>query len=140
MLNRDRIILMTKMASFEENEGKKSISICKYFRGDYIGWQVIKAVISSTVAYFVVLAAYIFYFFEDLMQDIYEMDLMAFGRKLVFYYVCFAVGYAVIAYIVYSIRYQHAKKDLKKYYGNLKRLNSMLSKEESEEHGRSASE
>lgn len=133
MLNRDRIILMTKMASFEENEGKKSISICRYFRGDYIGWQVIKAIIASTVAYFVVLAAYIFYFFEDFMEDIYEIDLMAYGKKLVYYYVCFVVVFAVIAYIIYAVRYQRAKKNLKKYYGNLKRLNGMLNKESADD-------
>ena len=37
MLNEDRIILMTRMASYEENEGKKNVSIGSYFRGDYIG-------------------------------------------------------------------------------------------------------
>ncbi len=133
MLNRDRVILMTKMASFEENEGKKSISICKYFRGDYIGWQVIKSVIASTVAYFVVLAAYIFYNFEALIEEIYEIDLKTYGKNMIYIYVCFVVCFGVITYIVYALRYQRAKKDLKRYYGNLKRLNGMLNKEDADD-------
>lgn len=52
MLNEERIRLMTKMASYEANEGKKNVSIGSYFRGDYIGLQVIKSVISGTIGFF----------------------------------------------------------------------------------------
>ena len=51
MLNEERIRLMTKMASYEANEGKKNVSIGSYFRGDYIGLQVIKSVISGTIGF-----------------------------------------------------------------------------------------
>lgn len=37
MLNQERIILMTKMASYEEHEGKKNNSIMNYFRGIMYG-------------------------------------------------------------------------------------------------------
>ena len=35
MLSQERIKLMTKMAAYEENEGKKYMSIGSYFRSDY---------------------------------------------------------------------------------------------------------
>ena len=35
MLNKERVILMTKMASYEENEGRKDRAVMSYFRGDY---------------------------------------------------------------------------------------------------------
>ena len=133
MLNQNRIILMTKLASFEENEGKKNIAICRYFRGDFIGWQVIKSVMAATVAFFVVLATYILYNFENFMEDIYDIDLIQMGKNLIFVYICVVVVYAVISYIIFALRYQKAKKSLKIYYGNLKKLNSMLGKEESQE-------
>ena len=41
MLNEERVILMTKLASYETNEGKKNVAIGNYFRSDYIGWQVL---------------------------------------------------------------------------------------------------
>ena len=56
MLNEERIRLMTKMASYEANEGKKNVSIGSYFRGDYIGLQVIKSVISGTIGFFIIFA------------------------------------------------------------------------------------
>ena len=35
MLNEEKIILMTQMASYEENEGKKNMAIGRYFRRLY---------------------------------------------------------------------------------------------------------
>ena len=51
MLNEERVILMTKMASYEENEGKKNVNIGNYFRGDYIAIQVLKSIFCATIAY-----------------------------------------------------------------------------------------
>ena len=59
MLNEERIKLMTKMASYEANEGKKNVSIGSYFRGDYIGLQVVKSVLNATVAFLIVFAMFI---------------------------------------------------------------------------------
>ena len=42
------------MASYEVNEGKKNVAIGSYFRGDYIGWQVLKSITSATIAFVVV--------------------------------------------------------------------------------------
>ena len=41
MLNEEKVILMTQMASYEENEGKKNMAIGRYFRSDYIAIQVL---------------------------------------------------------------------------------------------------
>ena len=54
MLNEERIKLMTKMAAYEADEGKKNVAIGNYFRGDYIGLQVIKSIISATIAFVIV--------------------------------------------------------------------------------------
>ncbi len=125
MLNEERIILMTKMASYEENEGKKNMSIGKYFRSDYIAIQVLKAVISATIAFGIGFALFIFYDFEVFMQDIYKMDLITFARNVLVCYVAAVVAYGGGAYAVCSYRYAKAKKSLKCYYQNLKKLNSL---------------
>ena len=128
MLNEDRIILMTKLASYEQNEGKKNVAICNYFRVDYIGWQVLKSIISATLAFIVVFALYIFYDFEVFMMDIYKMDLLAFGKQVLTIYLAVIAGYAVISYIICAYRYSRAKKSLHLYYMNLRKLSSMYYK------------
>lgn len=125
MINEEKVILMTRMASYESGKGKKDISILNYFRGDYIGFQVLKSVIAATVSFMAVFAVYLFYNFETLMQNIYKMDLMEFGKSIVILYLCTVGAYGVISYVVYATRYNRAKKSLRIYYNNLKKLGSM---------------
>lgn len=110
------------MASYEANEGKRNVAIGSYFRSDYIGWQVLKSIISATIAFVVVFAMYIFYDFEVFMMDIYKMDLMEFARRILRIYLQTIVVYAVISYVVYTVRYSRAVKSLKLYHMNLRRL------------------
>lgn len=125
MLNEDRIKLMTRMASYEANEGKKMIPIGNYFRNDYISFQLVKTAISATVAFGLILAAYIYYDYESFLQDIYKIDMMALAKTIVTIYATAVGCYMLIAYIVYSYRYSQAKKSLKNYYQALKKLSSM---------------
>lgn len=122
MLSQERIKLMTKMAAYEENEGKKYMSIGSYFRSDYMGMQVIRSVICGTLAFLLLAGLYVYYHFETMMQDIYKMDLMLVGRKVLFYYIVFIAVYSVITYVIYSFRYSRAKRSLKHYYYHLKQL------------------
>lgn len=125
MLNEERVILMTRMASYEKGEGRKNVKIGNYFRSDYIAVQVLKSVICSTIAFLVVFALYILYNIETLMQELYTMDLFAFARDVVTKYGMVVVGYGVLTYIVCSWRHAMAKKSLKNYYHNLKKLSSL---------------
>ncbi len=125
MLNEKRIILMTKMASYEENDGKRNVAIGSYFRSDYIGWQVLKSIISATIAFIVVFGMYIFYDFEVFMTDIYKMDLLEFALHTLKQYLWTVGAYAVISYIVYMMRYNRAVKSLRVYQMNLRRLAEM---------------
>ncbi|MCI6630152.1 MAG: hypothetical protein SOY45_08040 [Lachnospiraceae bacterium] len=122
MLNEEKIKLMTRMAAYEENEGKRSMQIGNYFRSDYIGLQVMKSVISATIAFAIVIAMYIFYDFESVMKEIYQVDLLVTGKQILIAYVVFVGIYAVITYIIYAYRYTKAKKSLKKYYTHLTEL------------------
>jgi len=129
MLNEERVKLMTRMACYEANEGRKNVAIGNYFRGDYIGLQVIKSIISATIAYVILFAMFIFYDFEVFMADIYKMDLLGFAKSVIIYYLIFVVVYAIISYGVYTYRYTKAKKSLKIYYNNLKKLAYLYDRE-----------
>lgn len=125
MINEEKVIMMTKLASYESGEGKKDISILNYFRNDYIGFQLLKSVISATISFLAIFAVYAFYNFENIMQNIYKLDLLAFGKSIIILYLCVVAGYGVISYVVYANRYNKAQKHLRAYYANLKRLAGM---------------
>ena len=129
MLNEERVKLMTRMASYETGEGKKNMNIGKYFRGDYIGMQVLKSVICATIAFGICFGLYLFYDFERFMQDIYKMDLLQFGKTVIIAYLIFTAVYAGISYGVYTYRYTKARRSLKIYYNNLKKLAYLYDRE-----------
>lgn len=125
MLSEERVILMTKMASYEEHEGRKNMKIGNYFRSDYIAIQVLKSILCATLAFLLIFAMFIVYDFEVFMQDIYKMDLVSFARTVLMYYGITVLLYGVVSYGIYSYRYSKAIKSLKLYYQNLKKLNSL---------------
>lgn len=125
MLNEERIILMTQLAAYEVNEGKKNVKIGNYFRSDYIAVQVLKSVVSASIAFAIVFALYVFYDFENFMQDLYKIDLIAFARDVLIRYGISVVAYGVLTYIICTYRYSRARRSLKRYYHNLKKLSSM---------------
>ena len=128
MLNKDRVILMTKMASYEEHEGKKNASVMNYFRGDYVWFQVLKSVIYGTFAFGIMFGMYIFYDFEIFMTDIYKMDLFQFGKSVLIKYLLVIGIYSIMSYAIYAYRYAKAQKKMKLYISNLNRLAGMYDK------------
>lgn len=125
MLNEERVILMTKMASYEEHEGRQNMKIGNYFRGDYIAVQVLKSFFCATIAFGLIMALYVFYDLEVFMQDIYKMDLVGFAKKVLMYYGLTVAGYCAASYVICTYRYAKARKSLKLYYQNLKKLNTL---------------
>ena len=57
------------------------------------------------------------------------MDLLGFGKSVLWVYIKFIVAYSIVTYVVYAIRYRNARKSLRMYYNNLRRLSFMLKKE-----------
>lgn len=129
MLNEERVILMTHMASYESGEGRKNVKIGNYFRSDYIAVQVLKSVVCGTIAFGVIFALYILYDFELFMQDLYKMDLLAFAKNVLTNYAISIVAYGLLTYIISTYRYVKAKNSLKSYYHSLKKLGSLYGDE-----------
>ncbi|HKM35110.1 MAG TPA: hypothetical protein VJY54_10265 [Lachnospiraceae bacterium] len=128
MLNEERIILMTKLASYEAGEGKRNTAVGSYFRSDYIGLQVIKSAISATVTFMIFIALFVLYDFEAFMLDIYRMDLFVFAKNILLLYGGVVISFSLLTYVIYAYRYNKTKKSLKNYYNNLRKLSSLYEK------------
>ena len=122
MINESKVILMTKLASYETGEGKKYLAVCRYFRSDYISMQILKAILSGTVAFCIVIGMALLYDFDAFLKDLYKIDLLQTGKDLVVVYLITVGFYVVIVYFVSLYRYNRARQSLRTYYGNLKKL------------------
>ncbi len=125
MLNEDRIILMTRMASYEQGEGRGNVKIGNYFRSDYITVQVLKSIICAIMAFFIVFGLYMLCNYEEFLKNLYQMDILAFAKDVLTYFCVGVGGYGLLTYIVCTWRYASAKRSLKQYYHNLKKLGSL---------------
>ena len=122
MVNEDKVILMTKLAAYEQGEGKKYTSIAGYFRTDYVSSYLLGAVVAGTLAFAAVLGVFVFYDFETIMENIYETDFLAVGKKIGTIYLIFMGIYLVFSYVLALYRFSKAKGSLRTYYNNLKKL------------------
>ena len=122
MLNNDKIRLMTKLALYEQKEGKKSLKVSKYYRSDYVSLGLINSAIVATLAYMMVLACIIFVNIENIFEVITVVDMFELGRIVIISYITYMLVYLVISYIVYRIKYDTKKVEIEKYDNNLKEL------------------
>ena len=124
MLNEQRVILMTRMAAYEQKQGKKNMKICKYFRSDYLMMQMLKTLVCTTIAYAILTGLYLIYHLEEITENLYKMDLVGLIQQILMLYGVFVVVSCVFTYIVYSYRYLKARTKLKEFMSNLKKLNA----------------
>ena len=129
MIHEERVILMTGLQVYEDGDGKRDIAISNYFRGDYLGMQMLKSVIYVTIAAGLFFAGYVFYNLEEFLNNIYQTNWLEYAQTLLTRYLVLVLAYTLIPYLVYACRYAKAKKNLKKYYGGLKALNAMYHEE-----------
>lgn len=122
MINEEKVILMTKMASYEANEGKKYLATARYFRSDYISLQLLKAIFSGTMAFGIVIGIALLYDFDAFMKKLYEVDLVQVGKDLIILYLITVGLYTLLVYVVSAYRYNRSRQSLKTYYRNLKKL------------------
>ncbi len=130
MLNKERIRLMTKLAAYEQGEGKEYLPMGRFYRRDYIGFQMLKTLLYSTIAFGILFLLTFLYQMENIMEDLYQMDLREYIIGILVRYVIFVAVYQVIARVVYSRRYRKGHRSLKLYMSRLKKVEKLYEREE----------
>ena len=136
MINEEKVKIMTKIAMYEQGKGRKYLPVSKYYRSDYIGLALIKNFFLVTIGYIMAVAAVAVYFGEHLMENLHKMNLVSMGVYIIAGYVAALVGYSILTYIQYSVKYYKAKKSVKEYYIQLTELSKIYTREEKRSAGR----
>lgn len=133
MVDQEKVRLMTRLTIFEESgEGKRALRVSKYFKNDYVRWELIKTILSVTIGYLLILVLIGLYFSEYLIANAVTLDYRALGMKILGCYLILLVVYISIALVGYSYRYGKERKNLVRYYKSLKRLMGIYQKEETD--------
>ncbi|WP_167955794.1 hypothetical protein [Anaerosporobacter faecicola] len=131
MLDNNKISLMTKLAIYEKDEGE-DIKLSKYFKMDYLRYQIIKSVVSVTVSYLILLIIIAFYKSEYLIQEAVKLDYKAIGAKVLGIYIILLTIYVFSSIVGYSLKFDSSRKRLFQYRKNLKQLRQYYIDEENE--------
>lgn len=121
MVNEEKVKLMTQMAIYESTKGKEQLPVSKYYKSDYVKFHMLKTAVAATFAYALILTLYGLLHAEELLEQINGMDYLATGKALLLSYAIVVVIYVIIAWVIYSIRYERIKPDVIKYNRLLKK-------------------
>lgn len=122
MLNFKKIRLMTKLAVYEKKDGKEDIHLSKYYKTDYVRYQVLKSIITATIGYVLIIALIVFYRIEYLIKNAVILDYKLLGTYILGFYLMTITIFGLGALVAYSLKYDASRKKLSRYYRLLKRL------------------
>ena len=99
MVNEEKVRLMTRLAMYEQSTGKEDLEKGRYFKSDYVKYNCLKTLVSTTILFVIVVAAYIYYNMGKLITELVDLDLLGMAYKLLIvlhlyvYYLWFLHGF-----------------------------------------------
>ncbi|MCR5836261.1 MAG: hypothetical protein K6G88_07135 [Lachnospiraceae bacterium] len=122
MLNNEKIILMTKLALYEQGKGKKSIPVGKYYKSDYVGMHLLSSFVYINVAYIIIFAIWVVQNSESLLKKLTTGKIFGIVFYVVAIYVAVVILYLIASYIYFAYKYKKIRRSLKGYHSNLRQL------------------
>jgi len=128
MANKEKIILMTKLASYENNEGRKDLKVMKRSKGDYISYNsFITCVLASIAVLIVFLADFSSKFIENLARFT-DYDFIGDGIEYLTLWVLIMAVYSFLSGRMYRKEFDEADQRINQYKKDLKELGKLQSK------------
>lgn len=122
MLDEKRIRLMTKLAKYEQRQGKEELRISRYYRSDFIGLALLKNFVLTTLGYGAVVGLFFACQGDDFLEQLEFVQLLMIIIITIAGYIIALVCYSGAVYIVSSVRYTRAQKDMKLFDEKLAQL------------------
>lgn len=122
MLDERKVKLMTKLALYEETQGKEDFKISEYYRKDYAGMHVLSSIIWVSIGYGCVAMLLVLSGLEALMDSMSNSLMLMLMMIFVVGYLGTVVIFAIISSHIYNQKHKDARMRVKKYNHNLTRL------------------
>ena len=129
MLNEKRLKLMTRMAIYENHEGKDDFKMNEYYQKDYASLNTWISIIWATIGYGIIIGAVLLVFLDKIFSVASLSGLLIIAGTIVIGYLMLIVIVGIISYNFYKKKYLEARKRIKRFNNNLTRLGKMYEKE-----------
>lgn len=129
MLDKRKVKIMTRLALYEQNQGKEDFRISEYYRKDYVAIHMWVTFFWVTVGYILVVGLSLFLGMDLISEHISAAFMVVLiGVILIGYIFCLGL-YLVITNHMYSKKHKLARQRVKAYNHNLLRLLKLYEKE-----------
>lgn len=122
MIDEKKVSLMTRLTIYEKNENHGTLSMSKYYKTDYVRFNVLKSLVAASITYWILVVIYVGLHYDDLLANINEMDYFDAVTKLLMGYVICCLIYYAFSSVLYRKRYETAVPELTQYNSDLKDL------------------
>lgn len=129
VVREENVKLMSRIAIYEKRDGKAEIPMSGYYKSDYVRMNVLKSVVSATIAFVILAALIVIYNLDYILINLFKIDYKSLGLGIVVLYAVCVLVYWIVARIVYAIRYEKARPNIIEYNQNLKKLQEESQKE-----------
>ena len=129
MLDEKKIKLMTRMASYEANQGKEDLAVSAYYRKDYTSLHTLFSFFWGTLGYVCLIGLLVLGSFDFLMEHLTMGMFFTLGTIAVLGYFVIIVIYVVAANRFYNKKHIEARTRIKKFNYNITRLLKIYEKE-----------
>ena len=129
MLDRSKVKLMTKLALYEQTQGKEDFKISEYYRKDYVGLHSICSFLWVTVGYICVWMLILLAGFDLIVGHMSLLLMLIMMLVAVVGYVVILAIYAGVTSHVYNHKHKDARQRVKMYNHDLIKLLKLYEKE-----------
>ncbi len=130
MIDAEKTRLMTKLAIYEEHEGREDISMAKYYKSDYVRLQILKTILAVTCGYLIILAMIAVYYSEFLLDNVLILRYDLLATRILGYYLVLVVVFVGLVIVGETIKYTSSRKRLAKYYKALTKVRKLTEQQE----------
>lgn len=129
MLDERKVKLMTRLALYEQTQGREDFKISEYYRKDYAGMHILFSFFWVTIGYVCVVALAVLAGLQELMAKMAMNLVVMLGIIAVAGYVALVVIYSIVTSHIYNKRHREARQRVKRYNHDLTKLLKMYEKE-----------
>ena len=125
MLDEKNVKLMTRLAFYDETQGKEDFKISAYYRKDYVSLHMLCSFIWVTIGYVCIVALAVLAGLDSLLGNMSMAVIVLIGGMAIVGWLAVVIIYMMITSHIYNEKHKNSRQRVKKYNHDLTRLLKM---------------
>ena len=136
MLDERKVKLMTRMALYEEQQGREDLKVSAYYRKDYTSLHTLATILWVTIGYVCLVVLLGISVFDKLMEKMSVGMIIVTAIAIVAAYLSIIIAYAVYNHVTCNKRQYESRARVKLYNHDLARLLNLYKKKDMKKENR----